>query len=80
MFLTNVCEKEIIDIVSNFKNKMSTDVHDIDMSIVKKVISQISKPLTRICNMSFEYSKFQSCKVANVVPIFKGGEKKLHKL
>ena len=62
MFLTNVCEEEIINIVSNFKNKMSTDVHDIDMSIVKKVISQISKPLTRICNMSFEYSKFESCK------------------
>ena len=38
--------------VTYFKNKMSTDVHDIDMSLVKKVISQISKPLTRICNMS----------------------------
>ena len=77
MFLTNVCEEEIINIVSNFKNKMSTDVHDIDMSIVKKVISQISKPLTRICNMSFEQSKFpEKMKVAKVVPIFKGGEKK----
>ena len=52
MFLTNLCEKEIVYIVTYFKNKMSTDVHDIDLSLVKKVISQISKPLTRICNMS----------------------------
>ena len=58
MFLTNVCENEIIEIVSNFKNKMSSDVHDIDMSIVKKVISNISKPFSHICNMSFENSKF----------------------
>ena len=36
IFLTNVREKEIIEIVSNFKNNMSSDIHDIDMSIVKK--------------------------------------------
>ena len=70
--------KEIIEIVSNFKNKMSSDIHDIDMSIVKKVITKISKPFSRICNMPFKNSKFpEKMKVAKVVPIFKGGEKNL---
>ena len=54
MFLERVEEKEILDIVKNCKNKQSTDLNDIDMSLVKLVIEGISKPLTHICNLSFQ--------------------------
>lgn len=53
IFLKAVDEKEVRDIVSNFKDKTSTDCNEIDMTIMKKVIDGISQPLTHICNMSF---------------------------
>ena len=47
MFLKAV-EKEILDIVTNCKNKKSTDLNEIDMTLVMKVFVGISKPLTFI--------------------------------
>ena len=37
-----------------FKNKVSTDFTDINMSMVKTIISEIVKPLNHICNVSFQ--------------------------
>ena len=45
IFLTKVEERELIDIVNKFKNKKSTDYHDIDMSLTKHLILSIAKPL-----------------------------------
>lgn len=42
MFLKPVEEKEIIDIVNECKNKISTDYNEIDMKVVKRVIHGIS--------------------------------------
>ncbi len=50
-FLTDVEEKEIMDIVNKCSNKMSTDYDYIDMTLVKKIIDGISEPLTYICNL-----------------------------
>ena len=76
IFIKAVEEKEIIDIVRNFKNKISTDCDEIDMTIVKKVIDGILKPLTYICNLSFQTGKFPNkMKVAKVIPLYKTGDK-----
>ena len=76
MFLKAVEEKEILDIVTKFKNKKSTDLNDLDMTLVKKVIEGISKPLTFICNLSFQTGKFPNkMKTAKVIPLYKTGNK-----
>ena len=78
MFLERVEEKEILDIVKNCKNKQSTDLNDIDMSLVKLVIEGISKPLTHICNLSFQTGSFPNqMKIAKVIPLYKNGSKHL---
>ncbi len=58
MFLKAVKEKEILDIVKKCENKKSTDYDDIDMTVVKEVIEGILKPLTYICNLSFQTGLF----------------------
>ena len=76
MFLSAVDEREVIEVVNKCNNKMSTDCNDIDMKLVKSVIGGISKPLTYICNLSFQTGTFPSnMKIAKVIPLFKSGDK-----
>lgn len=76
MFLMGATEAEIIDVVSKCKNKFSTDCFDIDMSLVKQIIHSIAKPLTYICNLSFQTGIFPSkMKIAKVLPLYKNGDK-----
>ena len=79
MLLSGVEEKEITEIVKNCKNKKSTGNDNIDMSIIKHVISHIVKSLTHICNnISFKNGIFpDQMKVAKVFPIFKGNDKQV---
>ena len=58
MFLSPVDDQEIIRTVQHFKNKMSTDCCDINMSMIKEIIIQIVKPLRHICNVSFQTGVF----------------------
>lgn len=75
-FLRATEEGEIKEIVNKFKNKISTDCEEIDMTIVKRVIDGILKPLTHICNLSFLTGKFpDKMKVAKVIPLYKTGDK-----
>ncbi len=76
IFLTEVEERELIDIVNKFKNKKSTDYNDIDMNLIKNIILFIAKPLTYICNQSLQTGIFPNkMKMAKVIPIFKNGNK-----
>lgn len=78
MFLKNVEENELINIVKKCKTKVSTDCNEIDMKIVKNVIEEISKPLTYIFNLSFQTGQFPTkMKTAKVIPLFKSGDKHL---
>ncbi len=43
-------ERDIVDIVMICENKRSSDCHDIDMTVVKKVVDGIAKPFTYIYN------------------------------
>ena len=76
IFIKNVHESEIIEIVNHFKNKRSTDHTDLDMMLVKEIINTIVKPFTYICNQSFITGIFpRNMKIAKVIPIFKSGDK-----
>lgn len=78
IFIRGADEKEILDIVKKFKNKKSTDWTEIDMSLVKDIIECIVKPLTHICNQSFQTGIFPSkMKTAKVIPIYKSGDRHL---
>ena len=76
-FLSPVTEEELIDVVKGCKCKYSCDYLDINMFIVKKVIKCIAKPLTYICNLSFQQGTFpEFMKIAKVLPLFKAGDTK----
>ncbi len=76
MFLRAVEEREITDIANKCKNKYATDCNEIDMSRLKKVIIGTAKPLTHICNLSFQSGKFPNkMKIARVVPLYKTGNR-----
>ena len=76
MFLSPVDDQEIIRTVQNCKNKNSTDYSDINMSLIKNVITKIVQPFGHMCNVSFQTSVFPSkMKIAKVVPQFKCAEK-----
>lgn len=75
MFLTPVKETEIRHLISKCVAKTSTDVNDLDMKLIKAVADEIIRPLTFICNMSFQTGVFPTkMKTAKVVPLFKSGD------
>ena len=76
MFLSPVDEQEIIRTVQQFKNKVSTDFTDINMSMVKTIINEIVKPLNHIFNVFFQTGEFPNqMKIAKLIPVFKAGDK-----
>lgn len=75
-FLSAITEQELVNVVLKCKSKSSTDCYDIDMTLVKNIIFHIAKPLTYICNLSFQSGCFpDKMKVAKVLPLFKNGNK-----
>ena len=76
MFLTAVGEREMLDIISKCKNKRPADCDGIGMTIIKRVIEEIIQPLTYICNLSFQVSKFpEKMKIAKVIALYKSGDR-----
>ena len=76
MVLKGTNEKEIIEIVKEFKGKKSIDCNGIDMSLVKNIIEGVVKPLTHVCNQSLITGVFPSeMKTAKVISIYKSGDK-----
>ncbi|KAJ0059431.1 hypothetical protein NL108_017899 [Boleophthalmus pectinirostris] len=76
IFISPATELEIITIVNEFQNKLSTDFDDIDMTIVKYVINNIVKPLTYIFNLSFLKGSFpDKMKIAKVIPLYTNGDR-----
>ncbi|WP_411026933.1 hypothetical protein, partial [Salmonella sp. s55044] len=48
---------------------------DFKPGVIKKVMPLIVKPLTRICNVSFNTGVFpDALKIAKIIPIFKKGD------
>lgn len=68
MFLIAIDEREITEITTKCKHKKATDCDDIDMVILKKVITCIAKPLPYISNLSFRAGTFpHKMKTAKIV-------------
>ena len=78
MYLFEVEDSEIIEIVKKFKVKLSTDFNNINMDIVKRVMTNIVKPFSHICNTSCISDIFpDNMKIAKVVPLYKAGQNNL---
>lgn len=76
MFLPQITEGEIINILSAMKNS-SAGWDGISGSIVKQCIPEYVKPLAYICNTCFRQGTFPNeLKRARVVPLFKKGDAK----
>ena len=68
MFLAGVEKNSVTNIVTSCKNINSTGYENVDMVILKKVISNIAVPFTHICNKSFSSGVFpRKMKVAKVI-------------
>ena len=76
-FLTPTTYYEIAQIGKELKNTTSCGADGINSSVVKAVISFISRPLAFIFNLSFLTGSVPShLKVAKVIPIYKSGDKR----
>ena len=74
LFLSPVDEQEIIRTIKQFKNKVLTNFTDINMSMLKTIITDIVKPLNHICNVSIQIGVFPNqMKIAKVILVFKAG-------
>ena len=74
MFLSPVDDQEIIRRVKNCQK--STDYSDVNMSLIKNVITKTVQPFGHICNVSFQMGVFPSkIKIAKIVPLFNCSEK-----
>ena len=77
MLLSPLIENEIVDVVNNYKNKISEDSDEISMSMLKEVFTSIKEPFTYICNLSFMNGIFpEKMKTSKVIPLFKSGTRK----
>ena len=75
IFLSEVTEGEVLDILKDLSNKNSSGCDEIPCSLVRTVRRFIAAPLCRIINNSFQSGVFPAMlKIAKVVPIFKTGD------
>lgn len=77
IFLYEVNESEIINIVRELKNTNSFGADNFSTSIIKKCIQYLAKPLCYIANLCITEGKFPNAlKISKVIPLFKNGDPK----
>lgn len=75
MFPGEVNELEILPILRKCENKRPTDSDGLDITIVKRIVDCITKPLTFICNLSIQSGVFpEQMKVAKVILLFRNSD------
>ena len=78
VFLTPCTNTEINNLISQLPNKNSCGHDEITNVLLKKLGPYILEPLSLIFNMSLETGKYpDSMKLADVIPLFKGGNQHL---
>ena len=76
VFLTPCTVTEVTNLINNLPNKLSSGHDNVSNILVKKLKESLSVPLTIIFNKSLNEGIFpDSMKLAEVVPLFKGGNK-----
>lgn len=80
IFTFPVCEEELLNVATAcLKPNKAAGYDDFKPGIIKHIIPLITKPLTHICNLSFNTGTFpDSLKIAKVIPIFKKGDADLY--
>ena len=72
IFMKPIVESEITKIISKFDQNKSAGHDDIGNFVIKKVVDEISSPLTEIFNLSLTTGKVpEQLKTAKVIPIYK---------
>ena len=70
IFLQPVTQDEVTNTIKTFKSKTYKDCDDVDMSIVKRLSTSVTKPLTHIFNLSFSSGVFpENMKIAKILPL-----------
>lgn len=76
VFFQRTNEVELLHIINSFKNKLSSGVDGIPMTVIKYTAEEIISPLNFIMNNSIKSGIFPDClKLALVKPILKKGDK-----
>lgn len=74
LFLTD--ESEVTSIINSLRSSSAPGWDSINTSTLKQLIPYVTKPISYLCNMSFEQGIFPDiCKKAIVCPIYKTGDK-----
>ena len=77
MFLYNVTENEVGNLISQLENRSSSGFNNINNIILKKIKPAILSPFTKIINMSLQCGEFPTkMKIADVVPLYKNKNRK----
>ena len=77
-YLTPVTNSEIFNIIIHTNNKNSTEIYNINMSLIKQLNTELSPILCSLFNKSFNEGVFPDCfKIAKVIPLHKKGNKNI---
>ena len=73
---SKVSEENVLEFLQDIDPSKSAGIDNIAGKFIKDRATVLAKPITQLCNLSIETSKFpSSCKIAKLKPIFKKGSK-----
>jgi hypothetical protein len=76
IFLPANVPMEIINVEKMLKPSSSKGNYGISSKIIKEVISELSAPLSTICNISLQNGQFpDKLKIAKIIPIYKSDDR-----
>ena len=76
MFLADITDREVFDIINNAPNKCSEDCYDLNYYCTKKFSNVLSPFLSKWFNECFNLGVFPDClKTAKIFPLHKSGDK-----
>ena len=79
MFFPSTYQQEIVEICASLRSGSAAGFDNIHIDVVKQNIDIISKPLTRIINLSLSSGIVpKQLKLARIIPLFKSGDQDLN--
>ena len=79
VFFPSTYQQEIVEICASLSSGSAAGFDNIHIDVVKQNIDIISKPLTRIINLSLSSDIVpKQLKIARIIPLFKSGDQDLY--